>query len=684
MDSAILPNKGLRTDVFVLDSRDPSGLSFIRAEEGIGTLGKKRKLEMPSNRLSAFKIININPLRYNYYINNQLVTSFTDAGAVTTPGATFTNGVFLPVNDIGNIQLLSLGTDNSNQKVQLITIQNEINTSMGSLKKLKDNEKSLTDQYINTANKKASLKTKAQKDILSKKLDSLQTQIDELGNKISESTDSLSQKVSNFETTISRMNINSHNQSILEDIGSRHRFSKNDYGNILQETENKIGGQAISYLKMASELDSAELLYNQLSQGVSSAPNKSFTFRSLKTTNYSFQQTGQYNILVDLLKILASAGYYSQNLINISKSPDYSTDPISFLLEGFSLKVFITNKKFSELEGFILTTCEELAKLLQNKYVYYSRSLNSVKIKEYISSDDMYAINEWREDLTNVFNYFQDISSDFIVLTKFLSVDNSNYKDLLTSITSYYLQLLSFMKNFDYIHEANSTMNFTLSTSNNLTNVDLIRYNVERDDKLTNGKQTYVYDVWLKGGLKVDFSAGIFGTGLIDAQYSKLQLLRPDSSLVTGDTFAIKKQDAGSLSFAFGGMVNIYPRLGANWLTAGLSVGVVYSNNQKLQFLLGGGLHFGKTERLILHGGVAVGVVKRIDLSAFPSYYDNKNAQYIVRGDMSAFNIPVTDKFIAKPFIGISYNLSKKNALNAVSEPGQDKYNSNLTGSAGK
>ena len=56
---------------------------------------------------------------------------------------------------------------------------------------------------------------------------------------------------------------------------------------------------------------------------------------------------------------------------------------------------------------------------------------------------------------------------------------------------------------------------------------------------------------------------------------------------------------------------------------------------------------------------------------------------FLVRAKLSDFNIPYIDRFVFKPFFGLSYNLSKRNAFQAVSNKGLDYYTNNSKTSSG-
>jgi hypothetical protein len=265
------------------------------------------------------------------------------------------------------------------------------------------------------------------------------------------------------------------------------------------------------------------------------------------------------------------------------------------------------------------------------------------------------------------------------VLIKYLELNNPAFDSTVKGINANYKELLKFLKTFDYV-AVNNTKEFTLPAHNNYKNVDLVRYSIERRDKLRGRIEPYTYDIWIKGGLKIDFSVAILMSQLKDYTYSKapyfVKAPSPDSTGVfsltqSADSFLIKKIDNGKYNFSFGGMVNILWRTGASWMTPGASIGIAYgpATNSKLQFLGALSLQFGKSERIITHFGVVAGEAQSLDLSKLS--YDSKapndhGRSYLVRGDFVSDNPVTIPKFVFKPFFGISYNLSKKNSLNAV------------------
>jgi hypothetical protein len=112
------------------------------------------------------------------------------------------------------------------------------------------------------------------------------------------------------------------------------------------------------------------------------------------------------------------------------------------------------------------------------------------------------------------------------------------------------------------------------------------------------------------------------------------------------------------MNVGFGGMVNITLRTGASWVSPGISFGIIVSTQPSLQFISSGTLAIGKSERFLLHAGYAFGFAKRIDGLPLDEFIPTLRIGEEVR---------TIDKFIVKPFLGVSYNLSKNNVFNVNS-----------------
>ncbi len=184
-------------------------------------------------------------------------------------------------------------------------------------------------------------------------------------------------------------------------------------------------------------------------------------------------------------------------------------------------------------------------------------------------------------------------------------------------------------------------------------NIDLVRFDVEQKFKNTAiPNQTVTYDVYLRGGIKIDFSAGIFMSGLIDDAY----LIRDDSVRLTANKprtagKLLIKENSSATAFSFGTLMHVYTRFGL--VNPSLSWGVALTSQQKFQILTGASLLLGREQRLAISGGVTWGSVKRIS-AIYKTDLDNNLY-------LDGTNTPVSliDKMEHSWFVGLTYNLTK-------------------------
>ncbi|WP_445722351.1 hypothetical protein [Flavobacterium sp.] len=178
-------------------------------------------------------------------------------------------------------------------------------------------------------------------------------------------------------------------------------------------------------------------------------------------------------------------------------------------------------------------------------------------------------------------------------------------------------------------------------------NIDAIEFKLQRFDKETKEEDVNFaskpYNIWIKGGLKIDVSAGIFFSSVYDHEFDKKDDLNtPGNKIIT-------LKNRGDYDFAFGSTVNTYIRMNS-WVVPSINFGAALTANQKFQFLLGVGAILGKQERIIFTTGLAMGKVERIADS------------YSVGGSYNlgdSGTIPTQTQFKFGHFFGITYNLSK-------------------------
>lgn len=649
VDTVVYPHIRIKTDVFILNTCDPLQVSLRRKndDDSLSFIPQKklRKLEVYANRLNSFKIEGINPLRYKYYINSEAVTQFTDVTAQVSQLSNFLkDGYFISPLDISVPQIFKEEIGKSNQRATLEPFEKNISSLKDSLSKYKAELGKIMDEnpyplikfdvnrnpipYTDEENKRI-----AESD---KKTQPARLNFNKWENKLNEMLEA-------YERQIMTLPISSTNLSILKDYKTRHdtSFKANP---LVSDIEISIREFAFEYDRVNNDFKKIDSFLN-----------------ILKTYRYG-NATNQENWEDSLASLLRKYGY----TIPIDR---YSIGQYGNT-SAVDVKEFLIKKRYQVFEEFVLGTATKIGIMLQSSFRDISQKTNSLKMQNCLDMNEIEKLKIVKDQLSEVFDFVQKTSAEFQILVSYLDIDNKIYAEIAKSINTNYYLLLGYLKNMDLLAE-NNTIEFTLPSSTNLKNIDLVRYKIDREDKVTGAKQSYVYDFWVRGGLKVDFSFGIFASGLVDNEYQKHQY---DSLGTLTDSVEVNKQDGGGYNFGFGGMVNITPRLGTSWITPGVSFGVIYSSNQKLQFVSNLALHVGKTERLILHGGIALGFVKTIDLSQHQWTTIHRNNIYRTKADVNQFSIPTIDKFMVRPVFGLTYNLSKKNALQAVSNSGLSKY----------
>lgn len=186
--------------------------------------------------------------------------------------------------------------------------------------------------------------------------------------------------------------------------------------------------------------------------------------------------------------------------------------------------------------------------------------------------------------------------------------------------------------------------NYIVPIDINGKNIDAVEITVQRFDKLSQNPKPdeYKYNIWINGGLKIDVSAGLFITSLLDKEYETKN---------DGDNKFIFEKNKGNYDFGFGSMINLSLR-GGSWIRPAFNVGALFTANQKFQILTGLGLILGKEERIVLHAGLSMGQIKTID----NNYKVDGSHSYDLGTEGT---IPTTDKFSFGHFIGITYNFGK-------------------------
>lgn len=156
------------------------------------------------------------------------------------------------------------------------------------------------------------------------------------------------------------------------------------------------------------------------------------------------------------------------------------------------------------------------------------------------------------------------------------------------------------------------------------------------------------FNIEVLNGFKIDFSAGLFVSNLIDHKYVVL-----DDSIYGGTDTALigsrlMRNKEGDYRLGLGSMGHAYFRW-SKYVNMGINFGVGIMQDQNVNYLFGGSLMFGKEQRLILNGGLTGGYVNRLsDLLEENKFYSK---------------LPIQDDIYVKSFqfgwyAGISYNLT--------------------------
>lgn len=298
------------------------------------------------------------------------------------------------------------------------------------------------------------------------------------------------------------------------------------------------------------------------------------------------------------------------------------------------------------------------------------------------------------DDKTNISNAFQlikkmstDLKSDINKYTSEISsedfLDRDTFVNKRARFNSTYIKLLNDISklnrdamNFDdikedYVKKLNefntlsieikqeiSKMfqlkinNYLLPVDINGKNIDLVEVSVKRYDKTATNPtpDEYTYNIYVKGGFKIDISAGLFISSLMDKEYETKDVL-VNVNGTTETQKIIYEKNKGNYDFGFGSMINVSMR-GGSWVRPSFNVGALFTANQKFQILSGLGIILGKEERIVLHAGLSMGSVAEI------------SNQFIADGKTpynlgTSGQVSTVDKFKFGHFFGLTYNLGK-------------------------
>lgn len=182
--------------------------------------------------------------------------------------------------------------------------------------------------------------------------------------------------------------------------------------------------------------------------------------------------------------------------------------------------------------------------------------------------------------------------------------------------------------------------------------------------KVVNGSNEVVasQNIRTSFGLKIDFSGGLFITGLKDYNYifkDTSIMYSPETNTAQRDTSGriIVRETDNKVNLGFGFLAHVYPRISSNY-NIGLATGFMATTNLDLNVLLGGSLMlqslFGENTRIALTGGVIWGKVNRLSKAVYEGL-KMENGKPIFYP--TSINTPSVVKVWERSwFFGITYN----------------------------
>ncbi|MFY7665674.1 hypothetical protein [Flavobacterium sp.] len=333
--------------------------------------------------------------------------------------------------------------------------------------------------------------------------------------------------------------------------------------------------------------------------------------------NRSMQSSSQY----------ISQSFYSANIINETKLNNL----LKSITKAINAKNEVDDKKNIKSASIVLKQAFDDLKIDIDNYV------SEISAEDFLNKDSLIAkrqnfnsayikLLQNIQGIGNEASAFTDVLEDFNKKTAEINPISLKIKDEISKM--YQLKLY----------------NYLLPVDINGKNIDVVEVTVERYDKNSTNPtpDKYTYNIWVKGGVKIDISGGLFLTSLMDKEYETKD---------DGSKKFIFEKNRGDYEFGFGSTINVSLR-GGSWVRPGLSIGALFTTNQKFQLLTGLGFIIGKEERIVLHTGLSMGRISRIS--------DNYKTDGSVSYDLGTEGtLPMTEKFSFGHFFGLTYNFGK-------------------------
>ncbi|MFA0960234.1 hypothetical protein AB9P05_00350 [Roseivirga sp. BDSF3-8] len=136
-----------------------------------------------------------------------------------------------------------------------------------------------------------------------------------------------------------------------------------------------------------------------------------------------------------------------------------------------------------------------------------------------------------------------------------------------------------------------------------------------------NPKYKRTYEIPILGGMKLDFSTGVIGSGMVDENFlivnagSRMDSVFADDGSFTGmeeiEQKKVIKEEDDDFKIGFGVLSHIYPRI-STYVNLSLTAGFMVEEDLAVQFPVGGSVLLGRKSRFILSGGFIFGKAQRL------------------------------------------------------------------------
>jgi len=304
-------------------------------------------------------------------------------------------------------------------------------------------------------------------------------------------------------------------------------------------------------------------------------------------------------------------------------------------------------------------------------------STPGISFAEYISGrDKALRVHYGEEDavlvMTKINRMRKDVSDAFNALTQAYNLftqkelDELKLSPVFDYLLSYNEKLFSteFTKIRDIVSTLiigidQSTYQCTYNTGILKDDADIVSYQVILTPKVSESNVftpkpiTNTFEVRIKNGVKVDYSAGLFFNFLLsDNAYSVLPYGDVNASGEADSS--IIRQDSKQEIFlpSVGAMLHLYRRTPRDFKTS-FSTGISISQNQAATYYLGGSAIFGRTQRIIVSAGLAGKQVNTAKDSFKPG-----TILPMRPADVTAVDYLDNSPFKVGCFFGVTFNLT--------------------------